>query len=40
MTTDQKLLALSLSLSLSLFYRLKIKMGPYSSSVKETQLFS
>ena len=32
--------ALSLSLSLSLIYKLKIKMGPYSSLVKETQLFS
>ena len=30
----------SLSLSLSLIYKLKIKMGPYSSLVKETQLFS
>ena len=36
MTTDQKLLVLSLSH----FYRLKIKIGPYSSLVKETQLFS
>ena len=39
MTTDQKLLV-PLSLSLSLIYKLKIKMCPYSSLVKETQLFS